>query len=483
MAAVDLEEKRQFTAAQRRKAPTLPGSEDRLPIEKPIDVTAAVRSIGRVKEEDRARAKRWIMRRARELGCMDRIPDAWKTESKGKEPMVGHGVMVALYPPREVAEKIAIPGGSDPADLHVTLGYLGEADDLPDGGVLDLIDLVRAATEGQPALAGSIGGIGEFPPGPDGKPVYVPVDVPGLSKLRERIAAVLGLGGLPPYADHGFTPHMTLGYGVTAKPVKPVDVAFDQVWVVAGGEKVAVPLGGGNDEGKAMTYDPSLETGDFAGTVEAKHMDRLDGTYEDRIRAVRDAVQVVLRPAEIANPEPGSLSSSYYVSIVGTYPDRMIVTRSALSNGIEREETFEVPYTWDDGSVSLGAPREVRLQVDVEPVDGGSMDEVIANPAMDALGDAAYAVRMLGKSLETKAGRVLSGANESRLRAAVEHLISVLEAAGVRIGEHADDRPPVPASNATTPDTTSPTVLGGKDLPHPAAYTAELRALAAAGAE
>jgi 2'-5' RNA ligase len=397
-------------------------------------------------------------------------------EGKGAEPMAGRGVMIALYPPREVAEKLAIPDGN-PADvLHVTLGYLGQADDLPDGAVLDLIDLVRAATAGQPTLAGTVGGLGEFPAGPDGKPVYVPVDVPGLSRLRERIAAVLTVGGLPPFSDHGFTPHLTLGYNVAAKPVKPVDVTFDAVWVVAGDERVAVPLGDDDSEGKAM-YDPKLETGDYAGATEAKHLDRLDGTYEDRIRNVRDAIQAALRPPELVNVAPGAAAvPSYYINVVGTYDDRMIVTRCIYSDGVDREETYEVPYMWDpENGASLGEPREVRLQVDVEPVDGGDVDEVIANPAMDALGDAAYAVKVLAH-METKAGRVLSGANEARLRAAVEHLISVLEAAGVRIGEHADESP-LPAVNATTPDTTSPTVLSEKALPpDPLAYAASLRA-------
>jgi hypothetical protein len=55
------------------------GSGGRFPIRNANDLRKAIRAIGRARPEDRAKIKRFIMRRARELGLTHLIPDSWKS--------------------------------------------------------------------------------------------------------------------------------------------------------------------------------------------------------------------------------------------------------------------------------------------------------------------------------------------------------------------------------------------------------------------
>ncbi|WP_435244707.1 HK97 family phage prohead protease [Streptomyces sioyaensis] len=189
---------------------------------------------------------------------------------KAAEQQVGRGVMVALYVPAGIAAKIAHRDGSDPRDLHITLAYLGNADQLP-GHPDDLAGIVAAALDGSDPLAGQIGGIGRFPDTGDGEPVFVPVDVPGLCELRKRVVSALALSPLARAlrTDHGFTPHITLGYGLpTDVPAVPsIPVAFDTVHVVRGPDATPIRLTGST----SIPGEPAPETGlALRASVEAK---------------------------------------------------------------------------------------------------------------------------------------------------------------------------------------------------------------------
>lgn len=136
-----------------------------------------------------------------------------RTESR---PAVGvtesrDGVMVALFPPAELAASLARPDGLPPEDLHVTLAYLG-SDDV-DMAAVNAIVAAWALTTA-PMLA-TVSGIGLFAPSDtsDGDPVtYASIDCPGLESARERLVELLCAAGLPVSQLHGFTPHMTLAY-------------------------------------------------------------------------------------------------------------------------------------------------------------------------------------------------------------------------------------------------------------------------------
>lgn len=96
-----MEGKRDLTAEQRKKKPTMPGSDDRFPIGDKEDLRAAIQSYGRTKDEDEDKAKRWICRRARELDATNLLPDSWTASTKDaqsddpKDPAVRDGQVEA----------------------------------------------------------------------------------------------------------------------------------------------------------------------------------------------------------------------------------------------------------------------------------------------------------------------------------------------------------------------------------------------------
>jgi len=79
--ADEAEVKRQFTAAQREKAHTIPGT-DAFPIESEQDLRNAIQAYGRAK--DKAKAKAHIITQAKRLGLTKLLPDGWLSDT-GKD--------------------------------------------------------------------------------------------------------------------------------------------------------------------------------------------------------------------------------------------------------------------------------------------------------------------------------------------------------------------------------------------------------------
>ncbi|MFC7723422.1 2'-5' RNA ligase family protein [Nonomuraea recticatena] len=125
--------------------------------------------------------------------------------------------MVSLTIPADVADQVAVEGGLPSEELHVTLAYLGEG--LDEAELAEAAVVVEQVAAQSAPLAGIIGGIGAFPENEDGIPAWVPVDVPGLAELRQRVTQALDEAGIWYAANHGFTPHMTLTY---LKPGEPL---------------------------------------------------------------------------------------------------------------------------------------------------------------------------------------------------------------------------------------------------------------------
>ena len=546
----------------RADKPTLPGEGNRFPIANREDLRKAVQAYGRAADEDKPRVKRWIMRRARELGAENLLPESWTSskdawagvddapdpgevkaeggadrnrggaeklrrwyvhgegaarirwgepgdfmrcvriagkhmsrakgycanrhkdalgvwpgqedgkksaqampvtstggaDEKRAETMTGTGAMVALPIPDAIAKKVAVADGTDPEHLHVTLAFLGDAADLDDttrAAVKDAAAAVAADTE---ALTGTIGGLGQFPDGGDGVPTWVPVDVPGLSQMREALVKRLVDAGVDVNTQHGYTPHVTLGYDVKdAAPVESTPVEFDRVTVVLGEEVVVEEFTG------APGYDPSRDAPEAKdATVPA---DMPEDTLEDRIDAVRAAACEAFGDLSESDDEP----SRTFVFTTATWPDRALVRVIHRSNGDADADvdTYEVPYVMRDGHAVLGDPRRVKITAVIEDdtetdVD---VDDDAARWVEASLCDAAAVLDTARGGVEGKSGRVLSGANTGRLRSAMENLLAVLAAAGVEIlppseSDVRDERQAVDdtasgAGYAPTPDSTS----------------------------
>lgn len=178
-----------------------------------------------------------------ELPNDDTEPDADTTS-----PDFSDGVMVALPMDDQTAQQLAVPGGLDPSEMHVTLAYLGTQGDVPvdmDG----LAELVAEWAAEQQPLSGEVSGPATFE-GSDNadNPVQVALaDVPGLSEARNSLVDHLTSNGVPVNTDHGYTPHLTRSYGADPVPTDGLGgtpLNFDQVGVWHGTDQQNIPLGG-----------------------------------------------------------------------------------------------------------------------------------------------------------------------------------------------------------------------------------------------
>jgi hypothetical protein len=239
------------------------------------------------------------------------------------------------------------------------------------------------------------------------------------------------------------------------------------------------------DAGVLLTWNPAAEIGPQAAHLPAPETkqhrieaEAMPGTLEERREAVRDAMNAALRGDPAPNStEPVSEDGwQGHVSLMATFQDRAIVQRCEYGNGTTKVETFEVPYEMGpDGTVIVGDPKPVVVQASVVPASdapepGDAPDPPVPAPPVVALiEDAGYAIKALSAG-ETKAGRVLSRANEAEIRSAITHLLAVCGVAGVKVDwpseqQVADEKDKMRTVEPwRTPDTTSVQAREGKAL-------------------
>lgn len=151
------------------------------------------------------------------------------------QPDFSDGSMLALYPPPAIAEALAIPGGLEPADLHVTIAYCGDAS----GVRKRLLRRAAAAIASQvPPFTAAIAGHARFTGG-DQDVIVALADGRWLEDLRSLALAELETLGIDVPREHSFTPHMTLAYLDRRAPdpvgrLQPVTIAFPYLAAVHG---------------------------------------------------------------------------------------------------------------------------------------------------------------------------------------------------------------------------------------------------------
>lgn len=201
------------------------------------------------------------------------------------------GVMVAFFVPPEIAQDLEgrrYPTGSDvtPAgDMHVTLAYIPEIDDIAKG---TLIQSVSEIAQGQGAISATLGGIGRFlnPQGDDRDAYYASVDAPALPAFRQCLVECLESRGITIATNHGFTPHCTLAYIPSEAQTpdvlyKPIECTFDTLWVSWGDERVSFPMLG---EPIAQRIVKAIRA--FAETIP---IDGIMGEIEGHLKSVERA--------------------------------------------------------------------------------------------------------------------------------------------------------------------------------------------------
>jgi 2'-5' RNA ligase len=163
--------------------------------------------------------------------------------------MHGDGLIVAWYLPPDLARELAVPDGEPPEELHLTLVYLGDAEDYD-------VDLVMAVVKIFSnrwcwPIPGMIGGVGRFVGEADQDVIVALADVPELEHFRsclwdEFMCNSVFMEGLP-MSEHGFQPHITLAYvpkGTSSPPplTEALEFQIDALTVAAGGSTITFPF-------------------------------------------------------------------------------------------------------------------------------------------------------------------------------------------------------------------------------------------------
>lgn len=129
-------------------------------------------------------------------------------------PDFSSGVMLCLRPTNP--ESLAIPGGMDASDLHCTLFFFGDTDELSYVTRDQIQAIMGGIAPEAPVLEGEVTAFAEFGSQSDQSALVLLVDAPGLGEFRadllKRIRAVVA-GEDQPNSNHDFTAHITVAWG------------------------------------------------------------------------------------------------------------------------------------------------------------------------------------------------------------------------------------------------------------------------------
>jgi 2'-5' RNA ligase len=173
------------------------------------------------------------------------------------QPDYSGSCMIALYPPPDVAEQLAIPGGLAADEIHLTVAYTGDCADV------DQFTLVAAASAlaGRQPAAATISGHARFTGGDNGDVIVALVDSPMLDALRRSAVDALASRGIATPSEHGFTAHMSICYLNPGDPdpvgrLEPLPVTFDGISAEYGTQRWTFPFAPPPDVLEAGPADP-----------------------------------------------------------------------------------------------------------------------------------------------------------------------------------------------------------------------------------
>ncbi|MFC8423942.1 hypothetical protein ACFUN7_24205 [Streptomyces sp. NPDC057236] len=208
------------------------------------------------------------------------------------------GAMIALMPTREDAERLAIQGGEDAEQLHLTLRYLGKGADFSEEDRSLIVDAVRSLAEGMPYVRSKLFGAAHWN-GHTDEPSWVwsvgddPEYGRSLEAAHEAADEALLMSGsdveLP--APHSpWVAHVCAAYSADPAFLPEMEerlgpVTFDRVRVAFAGDHTDIPLTAGMiaAAGSLRRQPTGLETRarvDFAAMDQAWHR-AVDDTLEE----------------------------------------------------------------------------------------------------------------------------------------------------------------------------------------------------------
>lgn len=167
------------------------------------------------------------------------------------------GAMIALVPTAADAERLALPGGEPADQLHLTLAYLGKADDWDEQQRQALIELVRQQAATHPPVEGTAFGAAHWNPNSEYPAWVLNVGGDSLTPTHAGVWQALLAGDWTLPAQHSpWLAHLCLSYDddptlVTAMEQRLGPVTFDRLRVAFAEKHVDFPLTGGVDGGEA----------------------------------------------------------------------------------------------------------------------------------------------------------------------------------------------------------------------------------------
>jgi 2'-5' RNA ligase len=161
------------------------------------------------------------------------------------------GLLVSLHLDIATAKKLKLSGGEDPKDMHITLCYCGDVNELGDVNVARAIVAVNQVVKASAPLQGTTTKLDGFDATEhsDGKNVVIArVDIPGLFELRQQLADALIAIEVPPRGDFEYTPHITLAYVPVEDALPDVEIPvlplmFTEVRITIGDQTTDIPFG------------------------------------------------------------------------------------------------------------------------------------------------------------------------------------------------------------------------------------------------
>jgi len=172
------------------------------------------------------------------------------------EAYKGAGVMIAFFLTPSLQKKVAVPGGEPPDELHLTVIYLGSANDVGEEKLLEVSKVCKRYAKRTPPMRAMLSGSGRFSAGKTsgGKDVlYVSVDAPDLPEFRQKLVQALTRAGVTVPKDHGYTPHVTQAYvdaGAYSSlgRFEPTRTTFGKLTLSVGTWRRSYPLEGTRDK-------------------------------------------------------------------------------------------------------------------------------------------------------------------------------------------------------------------------------------------
>ncbi|MFY1595481.1 2'-5' RNA ligase family protein [Micromonospora sp. WMMD737] len=343
---------------------------------------------------------------------------ALKAAADGDQAPAHTGAMVALIPTPEDAQRLAVEGGEPVDELHVTLMYLGKADELSPKVRAEIVDAIRRATNGVPIAEAHGFAISVFnPPGDapaDGKDrdtcLVLGVSGDDLADTQRLVRSVVNevasLNRLDLPAQHRpWVPHVTLAYTDDLSRVAELTdrtgpLRFCRVRVAFAGDHFDIPLtavDGGNlfdldvpgpmlpvaaaGDGKLRDYWLRGEGaakirwgtgGDFTRCVRhlRKHVRDPEGLcaeYHHQATGLWPGDRRNVNASEesaVPNPQPTLTERIHQAWNSSGQPEQQWIVEAAPDEVIVMDNTdrslVRVPVTVDGDRIEFGTPQRVR---------------------------------------------------------------------------------------------------------------------------